>query len=337
MVIEMTLEEDIFQKTKINYDKLISYGFHKQSHQYIYVQDIFDHTFQVIIIIQDNDSVQGHIIDLAFQEEYTNYRIKTQGEFVSKVRQEFMNILNDIKEQCTSPQYFLYPQSNRIAQYIIEKYHEYPEFLWDSDPQYGVFRHQSNQKWYALIMNINKNKLDSDNQDIEIVNLKLKEDHIQQLLHQKGFYRAYHMNKQKWISIILDDTLSDYEIIQHIDESYQLTQSIHEWIIPVNPQNDDIFHCFNHTDTILWQQFPHIRKDDWVYVYVNKPYNYLLYQCQVIETDISDNHHNYLMKIKHTHTYTPEEYPFHQLKDYGIKTIRNVRKITSRLHQKLHQ
>ena len=40
----MTLEEDIFQKTKINYDKLISYGFHKQSHQYIYVQDIFDHT-----------------------------------------------------------------------------------------------------------------------------------------------------------------------------------------------------------------------------------------------------------------------------------------------------
>lgn len=186
-------------------------------------------------------------------------------------------------------------------------------------------------------MNINKNKLDSDNQDIEIVNLKLKEDHIQQLLHQKGFYKAYHMNKQKWISIILDDTLSDYEIIQHIDESYQLTQSIHEWIIPVNPQNDDIFHCFNHTDTILWQQFPHIRKDDWVYVYVNKPYNYLLYQCQVIETDISDNHHNCLMKIKHTHTYTPEEYSFHQLKDYGIKTIRNVRKITSRLHQRLHQ
>lgn len=82
-----------------------------------------------------------------------------------------MNILNDIKEQCTSPQYFLYPQSNRIAQYIIEKYHEYPEFPWDSDPQYGVFRHQSNQKWYALIMNINKNKLGSDNQDIEIVNL----------------------------------------------------------------------------------------------------------------------------------------------------------------------
>ena len=84
--------------------------------------------FKLSLLFKDNDSVQGHIIDLAFQEEYTNYRIKTQGEFVSKVRQEFMNILNDIKEQCTSPQYFLYPQSNRIAQYIIEKYHEYPEF-----------------------------------------------------------------------------------------------------------------------------------------------------------------------------------------------------------------
>ena len=48
----MTLEEDIFQKTKINYDKLISYGFHKQSHQYIYVQDIFDIHFKLSLLFK---------------------------------------------------------------------------------------------------------------------------------------------------------------------------------------------------------------------------------------------------------------------------------------------
>ena len=34
-------------------------------------------------------------------------------------------------------------------------------------------------------------------------------------------------------------------------------------------------------------------------------------------------------------TYKPDEFPFHKLKDYGIKTIKNARKITSRLHQRL--
>ena len=41
------------------------------------------------------------------------------------------------------------------------------------------------------------------------------------------FYKAYHMNKKKWISIILDETLSDEDIFKYIDESYQLTQTIH--------------------------------------------------------------------------------------------------------------
>ena len=76
-------------------------------------------------------------------------------------------------------------------------------------------------------MNINKNKITSENGDVEIINLKLKEEHILQLLQENGFYKAYHMNKKKWISIILDETLSDEDIFKYIDESYQLTQAIH--------------------------------------------------------------------------------------------------------------
>ena len=56
------------------------------------------------------------------------------------------------------------------------------------------------------------------------INLKLNEDTITNLLNKKGYYKAYHMNKKKWITIILDDTVKDEEIIFYIQESYNLTQ-----------------------------------------------------------------------------------------------------------------
>ena len=224
----MSLEQDIFQRTKIDFNQLIAYGFQKECHQYVYIQNILDNSFQVVITINTDEDIHGKMIDLAFHEEYINFRIKAQtGEFITKIRQEYEKILNDIKDKCTTPQYFIYPQANRIADYIIKTYHDYPDFPWTSDPHYGVFRHHNNQKWYALMMNINKNKITSENGDVEIINLKLKEEHILQLLQENGFYKAYHMNKKKWISIILDETLSDEDIFKYIDESYQLTQTIH--------------------------------------------------------------------------------------------------------------
>ena len=37
-----------------------------------------------------------------------------------------------------------------------------------------------------------------------------------------GIYDAYHMNKKSWVSIILNDTVSDELIIKLIDNSYSL-------------------------------------------------------------------------------------------------------------------
>lgn len=35
-----------------------------------------------------------------------------------------------------------------------------------------------------------------------------------------GIYPSYHLSKKSWISIILDDTLSDKEIMNLVDLSY---------------------------------------------------------------------------------------------------------------------
>lgn len=75
-------------------------------------------------------------------------------------------------------------------------------------------------------MNIKKSKIDIGDTEIEIINVKLNQNKISDLISKKGFYEAYHMNKKNWISIILDDTLNDDEIMKYIEESYLLTQKL---------------------------------------------------------------------------------------------------------------
>ena len=41
-------------------------------------------------------------------------------------------------------------------------------------------------------------------------------------LKQKGIYPSYHMNKNNWVSIILDDTLNDEDIMNLIQISFDV-------------------------------------------------------------------------------------------------------------------
>ena len=54
----------------------------------------------------------------------------------------------------------------------------------------------------------------------------LNEEAVQKLVKQKGFYKAYHMNKKSWITIVLNDTLDDSMIKKLIDESYNIINDV---------------------------------------------------------------------------------------------------------------
>lgn len=56
---------------------------------------------------------------------------------------------------------------------------------------------------------------------VEVLNIKVKESEIDNLLNKDGYYEAFHMNKRNWISIILDDTLSDLVIQNLICDCYE--------------------------------------------------------------------------------------------------------------------
>lgn len=220
----MNIEEKLFKKTIINYNKLLAYGFTKENNTYKYSKPLIENLI-AYITIDNSQKVTGKIYDLNFNEEYINFRINTnQGTFVNKVRQEYLKLLNNIIENCTTKQLFITPQANSITQKIKEIYNDEPEFMWDTSPGYGVFRNPITKKWYALIANIDRSKLDKNTSgEVEIINLKLNSNRITNLLERVGFYKAYHMNKKNWISIILDNTIKDEEIITYLKESYNYT------------------------------------------------------------------------------------------------------------------
>ncbi len=219
----MNIEEEIFKKCIFDFAKLKDYGFKKIDEVFILKKDFLDN-FVVAVEISFEGCVKGRIIDKDFNEEYFNYRMATQtGEYVRKIREKYKILLKDIRDKCTIKNDFIGGQANRISEAIYEKYGDKPEFLWDKSPDFGVFRNSINNKWYGLIMNIRKDKLDEGLDYVEIINAKLNNELIKKLLKRKGFYKAYHMNKENWISILLDDSVSDEEIMCYIDESHSYT------------------------------------------------------------------------------------------------------------------
>jgi len=114
----------------------------------------------------------------------------------------------------------------QLKQYIAEQYNSDEEHPWLKFPEYCVFRHKNNQKWFALIMDVQKRKIGlSENEKINVLDVKCDPVMIGSLLNEKGFFPAYHMSKSSWITIALDGSVDDEKIKWLIDISYDLTAS----------------------------------------------------------------------------------------------------------------
>lgn len=333
----MKFESEIFKKTHADFKKLKNYGFVLEDGKYKYSKKFMEDNFKAEISVDKKGSLSGKIIDLMIDEEYISWRIKNNtGEFVSNVREEYKNILKDIRDKCFKKDYFITSQANRIAKLIIDIYHDKPEFAWEKAPGYGIFRNSKNQKWYALIMNIDKSKLDKESSsEVEIINVKLNEDKIPKLLKQKGFYLAYHMNKKNWVSIILDNTLPDEIVMKYIKESHRYTEKSEAWIIPANPKYFDVISYIESLPVFSWKQPKNINLDDLVYIYLGAPHSAILYKCKVIELDLYHEPERPVMNLQLLKKYDPKEYTFDLLKTYGLNSVRSARRIPDKLSQKL--
>ncbi len=111
-----------------------------------------------------------------------------------------------------------------LDKYITETYGAVAEFPWIRYSNYAVYRHSSNNKWFAVVMDIPKSKLGlTDDETAYVVNLKCDPILIGSLYKDNGIFPAYHMNKSYWITVLLDGTVDDEKIKWLLDISFLLT------------------------------------------------------------------------------------------------------------------
>ena len=223
----MTTEQKVFSRRRFITKRMTEYGFINMGACYTLSEEFMDGDFTAEIRVYENGSVQGRVIDNMIGEEYIPLRMPNYtGAFVGSVREAYEELLLDIAEKCCTEVAFASDQSNRITALIQERYSVEPDFPWDEGGHEtsGVFRH-SNNKWFGLIMNIDRRHLDKNSAEemIDVINLKADENRATALHRIRGIYPAYHMNHSKWISVTLDDTLDDRDVMDLVGESFRLT------------------------------------------------------------------------------------------------------------------
>ena len=224
----MTIEQKIFSRRRFSTGRLENYGFINKEACFSLSKEFMDGDFTAEIRVYENGSVRGRVIDNMVGEEYIPLRMPNYtGAFVGSVREAYEQLLADIADKCCTEVSFVSDQSNRIAALILDRYSVEPDFPWDEGDKNpaGVFRHGSNNKWFGLLMNIDRRHLDksSDEETVDVINLKADENRTAALHKIKGIYPAFHMNHSKWISVTLDDTLDDRDVMDLVDESFRLT------------------------------------------------------------------------------------------------------------------
>ena len=212
----------IFKSYQFNQEKAYAYGFVESSGVWTYSCQILQGDFVMTVSITA-DNVSFQVFDQETGDPYPQVHMQSMtGSFVASVREACLEILYQIRKACFDVQDFICPQTKRIMAQIQEKYGNQLEYLWEKSPDTAVLRHEGNQKWYAVLMRIPWDNLEKGREGlVEAVNLK--HDQVADLLSKKGIYPAFHMNKRYWISVALDDTLSDEMVLALIEKSWNLT------------------------------------------------------------------------------------------------------------------
>ena len=223
----MTIFQRLFSRKRPIFSNLLPFGFEKTDDGYIFKQDFMDEDFVLQFTISKAGSTSSKVIDKMNDEEYTQIDAEgIVGGYVGDVRLAYEEILQHIADKCFEDVLFASDQANRITKKIGEIYGVSPDFPWDDEKykQAGVFRHHDTRKWFGLIMNIKRKSLSpsaEEKQTVDVINLKKPKDLAEP--YREGIFPAYHMNHKLWISVTLDDTLSDDAVLSLVQASFDAT------------------------------------------------------------------------------------------------------------------
>ncbi len=238
----------------------------------------------------------------------------------------------------------------QILTYAKKVYKTVPDAPFRTAPTYLVLRHADTRKWYALFMDVPREKLGlSGDGYADILNVKCDPIMSGFLRMGRGILPAYHMNRDSWLTILLDGTVPAKDIFPLLDMSYELTREKRKrsgaalrntnWIIPANPKYYDIEAAVNENaeHTFLWKQSNHIAVGDTVYLYIAAPVSAIRYQCKAIEVDIPYQYADenvsmsHVMRLQLFKAYDAKPIGRELLKAHGVNAVRGPRSMPDSL------
>ncbi len=109
-----------------------------------------------------------------------------------------------------------------VLEFVSNEYGVSPEYLFKDDLYTAVLRHP-NGKWFGVIMRVKRDRLGIYGDGyVDIINVKNHPELISNLVLADEFLPAYHMNKEKWISVILDGRVEKGMLFSLIDDSFNI-------------------------------------------------------------------------------------------------------------------
>ncbi|WP_156021210.1 MmcQ/YjbR family DNA-binding protein [Streptococcus ruminantium] len=333
---------------QIHLPSLLPFGFTFSDNRYTYREFFMDGQFEAVVEVDEAGQLSSLVWDCEMKEVYTAHQVTAPaGAFVHQVREGYQAILTRVVETCCIALPFSKDQTNRIAQLIKEQWGDLPDYPFAKLPSYGAFRHPNNNKWYALVSQIPRDKLDGSGsqEEVEIVNLKVDAREIAELLSQSGIYPAYHMSKKSWVSVLLDGTVEDQTIFALLEKSrdlvgpksYKAEEGPDYWVIPANPKVYDIDTEFAENKIIYWTQKSTIQADDIVAIYVTAPVQAVRYVCRVLKANIvreeksDQSSSKKLMQVELLATLSDCVLSRERMIELGVKAVRGPRRMTKEM------
>ena len=111
-----------------------------------------------------------------------------------------------------------------LTEWIFDEYSVEPDYPFPKDDVTCVFRHTDNRKWFGIAMAVPYRTIGINRDgNVDILNVKCDPIVMGSLRGKPGFCPAYHMNKDKWITILLDGSAEKKHIVALVGMSYGLT------------------------------------------------------------------------------------------------------------------
>ena len=208
------------EKYKLSEDRLIDFGFQFEENILVFQKNILNDEFRMEIKLISTD-FEIEIYDLDFNEVYSLFSVDSaSGEIVTAIREE----VKDVLEKILCLESVIYED---VLHYVKDQYNSTIIKPFKTNPDIKALVTPKG-KWYALFLDVEYSKLQKDSlvdSKVKIVNLKHISSKISIVIDNRNVFPAYHMNKNHWISVVLDNNIDIEYVKELIELSYNLVNN----------------------------------------------------------------------------------------------------------------